>query len=237
MIRFNGSYPATDDSIILLSAQISPIPKIVAERVAVPGRAGMLQVSRQHAERTIRLNYELNGKSAQHNAQLMRALALWAESSAPKRLIADELPDRFFLAQLESIGAPDLADAFPEVELTFFCADPYGYALEESTGAVGAAVTNSGDVAVKPVITFAAANNYTGASWSCGGRTISLLSYPIQAGHTIVIDCAAGVITDNGASDAIMQALSLTSDWLELAPGSNTITGPGGTVKWRTTWL
>lgn len=174
MIKINGLYPAADDSIILTALQIDPLPVISQDRVKVPGRPGLLMFGRSHDERTIRASFELNGKNPAQNALLARQLTVWAEHMAPRQLIADEMPDRYYLAQLEQATAPDLAEAFPMIDLTFVCADPYAYAVQASTGAVGAAVTNSGDVPVRPSIAFVAPSDYPSASWLCGGKTLSM---------------------------------------------------------------
>lgn len=237
MIQFRGAKPAADDRIILTSFRKSPVPTIESEHLRIPGRPGILLMDRRHAERIITATFELNGKSAAANEALAVQLARWAESSAPGQLVHPERPEAFYLAQLAGMSEPDLAEAFPTIDVDFICADPYAYSLAEQSAQVGTSFTVQGDVPALPVITLVPTSNLAGGIWVLGGQTISILGYTLQAGHSIVIDCAKRVITDNGQPDAIMQKLSLQSDWITLSPGSRSITGPGGTITWRTTWL
>lgn len=237
MIKYKGVYPAVDDSIILTRCLIHPISNITQDTIKIPGRPGVLHVNRSHSERPIELSFELNAKTSKQNAALAAHLSDWAESTTPQQLIPDEQPDRYYLAQLESMSAPDLAEPFPVITVRFVCADPYAYSLAERSMSVGNPMVNDGNVHVRPVIRFTPSALHVGATWSLNGRSISILGYSIQPGHTIIIDCVNRVITDNGQADAIMQKLSLTSDWLELAPGSNDISGPGGVATWRDAWL
>lgn len=237
MIRFRGVYPAYDDSIIVTSLKNEIMPRITYTAVKVPHRPGMLGVDKTHDARTITVTFELNGKSAQKNAALAHQLAVWAESDEAGQIMLDDQPERIYMGLLSNATEADYAEPWPEVTLTFTCDNPYGFASEPTQANVGSLVLYEGDIDVWPVITFVSTQDLTSAQWYDGTHIIRLddPGYTIRAGHTIVIDNANRFVTDNGES--IMHYLTLASDWMYLKRGANTITGPGGIVKWRDIYL
>jgi predicted phage tail component-like protein len=237
MIRFRGVRPAYDDSIILIAANNPLSPEIEYTSQKIPLRPGVFGVDRTHNARVIDLTFELNGKSATRNALLAAQLIKWADSDADGQLIFDEQPDRYYQAILTSVGKINYAAAFPEVNMTFTCANPYGFAAKESTAAVGMSFIYSGDAKVYPVIEHTPESNISSAQWSDGTRIMRIQDsgYTITSGHVIKVDNATRVVTDNGSS--IMQHITLLSDWLYLKKGENTIQGTGGVVKWRDIYL
>lgn len=230
MIRYRGTYPANDQSILLTNLNISPMPEIVYTAAKIPQMAGLLPIDKTHNARTINATFQLNGRTPDENEALSVQLARWAESAYEEQLTLDERPGFYYLATLTGATEADLAEMWPEVTLTFTC--PYPYALSSAIKdmAIGNPFTYAGDIRAWPTITFLATQAKTGAQWS-NGKGIITLDYTILAGHTVIIDNAKHLITDNGES--VLQHLSLLSDWLYLDPGGNTVTGPGGLVQWR----
>lgn len=240
MIRFRGVYPCYDDTIILTSLQIPILPEIGYTAQKIPQRPGVLGVDKTHNARTITAKFELNGKSAAKNAALAASLALWAESETAGQLIPDETPDRFYLALLSEASEPDYAQAFPEVELIFTCANPYAFSVAQQQENVGETIVYGGSVAAWPTIEFTPQADIDSAQWTDGTRILRIEdvsgAYKLQAGHTFVIDCANRRITDNDDT-SVMEHLTLLSDWLFIKRGVNNITGAGGIVKWRNIYL
>ncbi len=237
MMRFRGAYPADDDSILCVGLQNDILPVIEYTSQKVPCRAGVIGISKTHNERTVVVTYQLNGKSAARNMELAAALALWAESDTDGQIVLDETPDRYYWGLLTKASSPDYAEDWPEISLTFLCADPYAYSMEQFSANVGASISYTGTAPTKPTIEFTPGGNLTGAQWSDGTRALIIgdPDYTMQAGHTVIVDCAKRLITDNGVS--IMAYQTLYSDWLRLDRGVSAITGTGGVVKWRNAYL
>ncbi len=235
MIKFRGTYPAYDDGIILTSASNPILPEIDHDEVKIPHRAGIIELWKSHNAREISLKYELNGKSAARNAALAAQLARWAESTEAGQMVFDEMPDRFYLARLISATAPDYAQPFPTVTLKFLCANPYAFATQESSANVGSLIIYEGDVRAYPLITYTTTANQNGALWQCGAMRLEISGYTIPAGHTVTIDNANHLITDNGVN--IMRYLALASDWIYIERGGVTINGTGGVITWRNIYL
>lgn len=237
MMRFRGTYPAYDEAILCVGITNPIVPEIEYTSQKIPQRAGELGIAKTYGARQIVATYQLNGKSAARNMQLAAALALWAESEAAGQIILDDAPDRFYLGILTNASKPDYSQDWPEITLTFTCANPFAFSLVQHTSNVGDDIDYSGDVAVWPTIEYTPTSNLASAQWGDGTRQllISDADYTMQAGHAIAIDCANHLITDNGVN--IMPYMGLLSDWLYMRRGINTINGPGGTVKWRNVYL
>jgi predicted phage tail component-like protein len=237
MIRFQGTYPAYDESILLVGLQNEIIPEIEYTSQKIPQRAGVLGISKTHNVRTLAATYQLNGKSAARNMSLAAALAQWADSEAAGQLVLDETPDRFYFGILTNASKPDYAQEWPEVTLTFTCANPYAYSMEQHSANVGETIDYQGSVPVWPTIEYTPGSNLAQAQWTDGTRTLTISDpeYTLRAGHRIAMDCANRLATDNDVS--IMAYITLFSDWLYMKRGPNTITGPGGVVKWRNVYL
>lgn len=236
MITFRGVYPASDDSLILTAAANPILPAIGHSSIKIPQRAGVLFHDKTHDEREISLTYELNGKSAARNAALAAQLADWAESAVAGQLVFDEMPDRFYLAILTDATPPNYADAFPSITLKFLCADPYAYALIESTANMGGTINYLGTARAYPIITYQPEEAQPGGYWQIGSKRVTLSSdYTIASGHTISIDSANRLITDNGAN--ILRYMTIASDWLCIERGGMKTSGTGGVITWRNTYL
>lgn len=236
MITFRGVRPYYGNDAFLLSCAVEPVPKIEHETVIIPGRPGVLTTHKIHRERHIRLSFELLGHSAERNASIAEAIAVWAETTGDERLILGETPDRFYLAKLHESGEVDYAEEYPTFDLSFICANPYAYSIESFSEKVGETIAYYGTVAVWPCIRFVPDADVNAPTWSDGTRMIAFDSdYTAMAGHEILIDCANKVCTDNGES--IMEHLSIMSDWLKLERLENMITGSGGYVEWRNAYL
>lgn len=236
MIKFRGVYPAYDDSIILKAAVNPIMPTIGHDSIKIPGRVGVLSHNKTHDEREISLTYELNGKSAARNAALAAQLARWAESEAAGQMVFDEATDRYYLARLIDTTPPDYAQPFPTVTLKFLCANPYAFAKTESSANVGELITYGGDVRAYPLITYAPTTAKAGAYWIIGTMRLTIdSSYTIHAGHTIKVDNASHLITDNDTN--IMRYMTVASNWLYIERGGITVQGTGGVVTWRNIYL
>lgn len=236
MITFRGIRPYYGDDAFLSSCRIQAMPTIENSTAIIPYRPGVLNVSKMHRERKINLSFELLKRDARKNAEVVEQIIRWAESSGDEQFIADEYPDRFFLARMVSADTPDYAETHPTLSLEFLCANPYGYSIEEYSDYVGSTFIYLGSVATWPVIRFKPSTDTENLRWTDGTRTILFdPAYKAQAGHEIVIDCARRICTDNGAS--IMEHLQLASDWLKIDRHENRITGSGGLVEWRHVFL
>jgi predicted phage tail component-like protein len=172
-----------------------------------------------------------------------RALAAYLRFDTPKQLILLEETTKYYNCIVTDIRSevnwPMVSHA-----ITFTCYDPYAYETTTSTdtvtaGAASKVITNSG-TAICPVKvdwteTSSTAKNY---SLAIGGKTVSM-SYTSTSSAVMSLDTAYGTFTKNGT--AYMSGLAVTSQWILLPVGANTLTVggtmPALTLTWRKRYL
>lgn len=102
-------------------------------------------------------------------------------------------------------------------------------------------VTNAGDYSVEPIIQWTGPSSTTATvTNSTTGRVMQIATaFPIPGGTTLTIDCLAKSVVIGTARNK-RYYLKWDSDWLDLAPGDNTITLSGGSsieVQYRHGWI
>lgn len=238
MIKLNGIAASYSDEILLIGLEIAPFPTRRSLETSIPLRAGAIYIGYSYEPRPIKATFALHGKSAERNAELAHALAVWASGDKAQQLIVDETPDRYYLAETESIDEIDYAEQFPELRIQFKCMNPFAYSLESREALPGDTFYYHGDVETEPVIQYVPAADVQGATWRLNDRQMEITEQQtIPSGHTILVDCANKIVTDNGDS-TIMKHLSLYSDWLRIRPGANTFQGAEGSkLQYRECYL
>lgn len=156
--------------------------------------------------------------------------------------------DRFRYAEFESEGkAEDSAeDGFNyDLDISFFCADPYEYAETASTQtglAAGGTVTTAGEDYALPALTLVVGSTGSGGTITIANTTTgeSVTLTPSATG-TYIIDSYDETVTKGGADK---RAEVGPGSFLRLAPGVNVLTvteGGGATTTslsatWRDRW-
>ena len=170
----------------------------------------------------------------------------WAEAVAtmrtdgPRPLSLTE--GRYWLAVLADESPLDFKTYSATAELTFVCPDPVAYGIERTvTVPSGGSVTFNvgGSYPAKPKIAAAAVRNSTSLVW--GIRLDNADYIHVATGNAsarnVALDCQARTCTVAGA----VSLPTLDSDWLELAPGTHTLSMDNGTgaatVSYRERWL
>ena len=174
--------------------------------------------------------------------QAVSTLLSWLDVGTPQWMAISR--DEGRRRRVVATGAPTIEDTEYEDVLTLelLQVDPYLYGTSRSvtvTSTYTTTITVGGDAATSPSIvstnaTRRAADNLWGVI--ADGSTSALVKLPTALQTAVSIDCDAHTVTVGNDT----AALTLESDWPELAPGNHTIViGAGGgtaTVTWVERW-
>jgi predicted phage tail component-like protein len=160
-------------------------------------------------------------KDDEHALQIKDELAAWLITEEPAPLQFDDEPGRTYYALLQ--GTIEDFDKFVNQRkgtLNFLCLDPYGYGETRNLNIGTSFNTHSVGGQVKTpwssrTVFSVAASSFTMEN-NQGGRI--LLNHNFIAGDVLEIDYKRRKITRNGEDLAV--ALSMSSHWFELKPGS-----------------
>lgn len=227
----------------------------------VPGRAGSWRFGEQAGDRLVTLELALVGETTTYPIEesgldarraACRALADWADHPQPVTLVADDEPDRYWLATVASAPTPDEWLVRATVDLVFRVG-PFAFADELSTEALelldGAPATFTIDDAVQayPVIEITAGFGstmpdgfiltvndlelvYGTAVAPDDVLTVSSLAYTVSRGANTDTELEGTFIVGN------LSMADLDGDFPVLIPGENSITLTGGDVDATLTW-
>ena len=120
-------------------------PSLRNAYVSIPGKPGVADFGSDAAERmiTVRCNiFPQRGFAAL--VAVLDGMAEWLNPTLGlKRLVLDDVPDRYFLARLsEAVDCERLIQSAGAFDLRFVCPDPYAYALVDETFTITATGTN-----------------------------------------------------------------------------------------------
>lgn len=237
MIKLNNIYASYNEDIFLTSLRIFPIP---IENVvhAIPKRAGALRSERSYGVRQIQASFAINGKNEKKNAELYNALLYTLTYDEPKPLVADEQPDRFYLAELVEASEIDLAAQHPECTFTFECLNPFAFSLETYTIEESQPFYYDGQIATAPLLEYTPdTSGVASKRWEVNGKHIEIKDHAFVAGRKVLVDNMNAVISE-GDSSEIMAKLTLSSDWLRIVPGLNTCQlGENAKLRYRKVYL
>ncbi len=184
----------------------------------------------------ISVTCRLLAESAADVSDCRRLLAHALHSSTAARLILPDEPDRYYLAWFEGGSAPSGSVRYPQVKLSFLCADPvaYGEAKTATVGTSNTIVSAGGTYKACPVITCKPAS---GSYWQLTNVTTGdfvRVEAAFTGSQTVVLDMARERCTVNGTDHAV----TLTSDFFAL-DGTQTLKTSSGTasLEWEERWL
>ena len=125
-------------------------------------------------------------------------IAAWLDPvGGLKQLVLDDVPDRYFMARLNAaVECERLLRSSGSFDLTFFCPDPFGYAIEDETFSITEAGNSTvtrliGNMESNPiyriegVITSGAGNSI---SITTNGQELKIVNATLASGETLVVD-------------------------------------------------
>lgn len=125
-------------------------------------------------------------------------IAVWLDPvGGLKQLIFDEVPDRYFMARLNTaVECERLLRSSGSFELTFFCPDPFGYAIGDENFSITAEGSHTvtrhiGNMESNPIyriggeITSGAGHSI---SIITNGQELKIVNATLAAGETLVVD-------------------------------------------------
>ena len=129
-----------------------------------------------------------------------------------KQLILDDVPDRYFMARLNAaVECERLLRSSGSFELTFFCPDPFGYAIEDENFSITAEgshtiTRHTGNMESNPIYRIegeitSGAGNYI--SITTNGQELKIVNATLAAGETLMVDTdrmTAYVEDENGVT-------------------------------------
>lgn len=213
-----------------------------AEYADSDNRNGAVLIGRRWGETKVSFTIAAQG-SANARRLALSTLGSWLNVDEPKKLVLPDTPTWYYMAIPD--GSLDLKRAIKaeSTVITFTLTDPIAYDSTEKTVTVpsGGSVTFTvgGTYPAKPNISATAVRNSTSLVWGVKLDNADFVHVATgsASGRVTVIDCDARTVTVS-SNPAI---LTLDSDWLELSPGTHTLTMDNGTgaatVKYRERWL
>ena len=157
------------------------------------------------------------------------------ELCPPELWFADDVPDRYFMARLNAaVECERLLRSSGSFDLTFFCPDPFGYAIEDETFSITEAGNSTvtrliGNMESNPiyriegVVTSGAGNSI---SITTNGQELKIVNAALAAGETLVVDTDRMTAYVEDADGMILRnALPYLEElnFPTLAVGSNTV--------------
>ena len=213
------------------------VPTLRSNTEIVPGKAGLADFGADSGERYIDVSCNVYPQKtfAGLVAVLDRAAAWLDPTVGTKQLVLDDVPDRYFMARLNAaVECERLLRSSGSFDLTFFCPDPFGYAIEDETFSITEAGNSTvtriiGNMESNPiyriegVITSGASNSI---SITTNGQELKIVNATLAAGETLVVDTDRMTAYVEDADGMILRnALPYLEElnFPTLAVGSNTV--------------
>ena len=180
--------------------------------------------------------------TADERRNAFSTLGMWLDVDEPKKLVLPDTPDRYYMAVPNgSLDITRYCDS-ETASVTFDIVDPIAYGREVTvTVPSGGSVTFNvgGTYKTRPKITAGAFRNQTSGLYglTLGSDGFVHVATGSDSERSVFIDCENRICIVNSATGMI----TLDSDWLELTPGSHTLTMDNGTgaatVTFHERWL
>ena len=171
----------------------------------VPGKYGVTDFGADFDYREIVVSCSIFPRHSFHAlVSTLDDIAAWLDPvGGLKQLILDDVPDRYFMARLNAaVECERLLRSSGSFDLTFFCPDPFGYAIEDENFSVTAEGSHSitrhtGNMESNPIY------RIEGEITSAAGNYISIANATLASGETLVVDTdrmTAYVEDENGTT-------------------------------------
>jgi len=231
---FNGR--RVQDLIISRFFSVPPYSGRRTRSVEVAGRSGAHFIDAVAEPRVIPVNVFYKYSNWQEQQQIKERLNAHLITDAPKVLIFDYEPNRYYNAIVE--GSLDLTEnvVHDQGTITFVCYDPFKYSTATRMFS-GTQVQNQGTEPTFPRITLTMTQASQGFSVSLGDKTCRVL-WNFHVGDTLVIDMNSREVFING--QLRMTALDWRSEMFAVPTGTHHLTLSGGATiqvalqeRWR----
>ena len=232
MILFNNVDLETVAPVKIADIRVSPIQLSPVTRQR-PVSFGADFVRMQGGSRSVTISFALLTNTLTDRQTQFRAIAKWARSDEPKKLVLPYDTNLYLECVCTSLPEPSEWQWWESpLTMTFTAFDnPYWTSTTENTQACGTAFTVAGSapplMQIKRTVSGSAASNQ---SYSDGTNTMTFSSIPTG---NMVIDLNKQ--TAAVGSTSIMQYYSYSSAFIQPRTGTLTISGTG-TVYWRERW-
>jgi len=175
-------------------------PDIQNNTQMISGKAGVADYGCISKERIIKVSCNIYPqKDFKSLIKILDDVAEWlAPEKGTKKLVFDEIPDRYFEARLYSkVDCERILRSAGAFELTFICPDPYAYSTYEETFNVDTAGVTSvyrcfGNAESYPVYRVSGvipSGGEAGISIGTNGTILPIIG-PLSEGETLVVDTA-----------------------------------------------
>lgn len=250
-------------SVLLVKTTHSLLPPSTARTLQTPRRPGAWYIRSDLGPRQIQCDVAVLGDDYSDVRSKVRAMAGWLSSvQGPQPLVFDTEPEVTYYAVLDDTmntqqgTQVDQKAGYARMTLTFLCPDPFAYGQEVtvdlSVNTVFLFPAFPADMSWTPLsptmtaqadpvftATFKTASSDYTITRQEDGSSIHVI-HNFAVGDVLVVDCAKRLVTINGAS--AMPSLDITSTWIALQPGQNTITASPQsaadlTVSYTPRWL
>lgn len=234
-VTFNG----TDlESLCVVSNVRRSISLREPQLIEVPGMDGAILGRNNLAPMTIEMDLVVMGDPATREP-ILRDLGELLNTQGLASLEFSDDDGKHFMAAPSGNIITRYVDGAVIESVSFVCPDPVMYGDQDSVTMSSASetITVGGNYPTRPVITCASATNGGGGVWGIQVDSGEYARVDLAASNVAVkIDCEAREAFEGGVSTLI----TLSSDWLELAPGNHTITLVGTgypKIEWSERWL
>lgn len=203
----------------------------------VPGKYGVTDFGSDFDYREIAVSCNIfPQKNFAALVQKLDGIAAWLDPTSLHQLIFDDVPDRYFMARLNtSVDCERLICSAGKFDLKFFCPDPFGYALEDETftiTAAGSAQTvtrtkgNADSLPVYAVQGASTPNTDSRITVNINGTPIKIVDALLLENETMMIDAdkmTAWVEDESGRHVRSALPYLQEVEFPALKPGGNTV--------------
>lgn len=207
----------------------------------VSGRDGAAFVGMRYGTSTVAFTVEVEGGAAtRRNA--FSTLGAWLKVDEPKQLVLPDTPDRYYLAVPSGAVEVTRAMGAEYATVTFELADPVAYGLYktdtlDSGGSKSITVGGTAPTWLR-VVANSAVRNSTSLVWGVKVDNAEFVHVATgsASARKVEIDCQARTCKVANA----LTLPTLDSTWLELVPGTHTVSMDNGTgsaaLYWYERW-
>ena len=230
MMNFNGRTLPSWARVIDIKRPLLPPSGVVSSSII--GRSGTFLFSKRLEAKKVRVFLRINASNKAIFRQRVRELAHLLHTEDEARLVFTDEPDKYVNALIIDDSDIDETPVFGDVEVKFYCPNPFWYAINDniftftSTGTHN--LPRAGTAPSNPLITV------RGTSTAANGRITfnansgqQVMAYQgvLASNQTLVIDSelmTAFIENTNGSRTAVLNRLT-TLNFIVLRSGANTL--------------
>lgn len=167
---------------------------------SIPGRSGIADFGADFDYREIKVSCSIPPKrSISALVTTLNDIALWLNpTDGLRQLVFDDIPDRYFMARLrEKIDCERLlVRSAGSFDLTFFCPDPFAYAVTDETYTITTTGSHTvkrtkGNIVSNPIYRIAGVITSSASKYitiTTNGSELKIVNAVLSSGETLVVD-------------------------------------------------